>query len=253
MTIPASAWQAFIQRMAAINRAAADEMRRYIDRYGMDDADALIRYAYALATRYGEAGAALAAEMYDAIAALSGAAVPAAEVAPTADYGDVAGAIYATVPSGSPEQVAAAVDRLTKLPGADTMLFNAIRDGAEWAWIPSGETCAFCLSIASYGWQPATRKILKGGHAQHIHGNCDCMFAIRFDGSTDVEGYGNGRRYADMFGTDGKAVSDDKVNALRRRLYAENSEEINEQKRSAYAKQRERESSAAEERNVGNP
>ena len=31
--------------------------------------------------------------------------------------------------------------------------------------------------------------MLKGGHAEHIHANCDCEFAIRFDHNTTVAGY----------------------------------------------------------------
>ena len=253
MTISARQWQAFITRLAEINAAAGAKMRAYIDRHGLADADALIRYAYALATRYGEAGASLAADMYDAIAALSGVSVPTAAVAPTAAYGDTAAAMYATAGTGSPERVVAAVERLVKLPAADTMLRNAIRDKGEFAWIPSGDTCAFCLAVASRGWQNASPKILKGGHAEHIHGNCDCMFAVRFDPYTEVAGYDGGRRYREMYDDAEGRSAQDKINAMRRKFYAENAEEINEQKRSAYEKQRERESSAAEEGDAGTP
>lgn len=251
MTISARTWQAFIKRLAGINAAAGEKMRQYIAHYGLGDEKALIRYAYALVTEYGEASASLAADMYDAIAALSGASVPVAVTSPTAAYGETAAAMYATAATESPEQVIAAVERLTKLPAADTMLYNAIRDEAEWAWIPSGDTCAFCLTLASNGWQKASQKILKGGHAEHIHGHCDCMFAIRFDRYTDVAGYDDGRRYREMYDDAEGRSSKDKVNAMRRKFYAENSAEINEQKRSAYAKQQERESSAAEEGDAG--
>ena len=49
-----------------------------------EDIEALINYGYAVATKYGEASAAIAAEMYDATAALAGASVPAAVPAETA-------------------------------------------------------------------------------------------------------------------------------------------------------------------------
>lgn len=251
MTVSSRDWQAFIGRLRAINEAAADEMRRYIARYGLVDSEALIRYAYALVTRYGEASAALSAEMYDAIAALSGVSLPAAVVAPTAEYGETAAAMYATSAGGNPEQVAAAVSRLVKLPGADTMLQNAIRDGAQWAWIPSGDTCAFCIALASQGWTYASKKVLKGNHAEHIHGNCDCMFMVRHDPFTTVEGYGDGEAYKAMYEgakldewntPDGKPPAGhesaeresarNRVNALRRQFYREN---------------------GTEETNVGNP
>lgn len=269
MTVSAKTWSAFVKRLAGINAKAGAEMRAYIAHHGLEDTDALIRYAYALATKYGEASAALAAEMYDAIAALSGASLPPAVVAPTAAYGDTAAAMYATAATGSPEQVAAAIERLVKLPGADTMLYNAIRDRAEFAWIPSGDTCAFCIALASWGWREASETVLKGGHAEHIHGNCDCMFMVRHDHFTEVEGYDDGRRYREMYKDvpldewntpDGKPPAGhesaekesarNRVNALRRKFYGQNTKEINEQKRSAYEKRRERESSAAEELDV---
>lgn len=251
MRISAASWRAYTKRLAAIDAAAGEKMRQYIERYGLTDTDRLIRYAFALATRYGEASAALAAEMYDAIAALSGVAVPPAAAAPTAGYGETAAAMYATADTGNPEQVAAAMERLVKLPGADTMLQNAIRDGAEFAWIPSGDTCAFCLALASRGWQEASQAVLKGNHAEHIHGNCDCTFSVRFDPFTDVAGYDNGRRYRDMYESAEGRSSQDKINALRRKFYAENSDEINAQKRSAYEKRRELNSPAAEETDAG--
>jgi hypothetical protein len=42
----------------------------------------------------------------------------------------------------------------------------------------------------------------------------------------------------------------DKINAMRREIYAENKEKVNAQKRSAYEKSKERESSASEEMEV---
>lgn len=51
------------------------------------------------------------------------------------------------------------------------------------------DTCAFCITLASRGWQHASEAALKGGHAEHIHVNCDCEYVIRFDGYSTVAGY----------------------------------------------------------------
>ena len=51
------------------------------------------------------------------------------------------------------------------------------------------------------------------------------------------------------YDADGRTPQE-RINALRREFYNENKEIINEQKRSAYAKRVERNSSAAEEINV---
>ena len=66
--------------------------------------------------------------------------------------------------SRNPEEMGGAVGRLVKQAGADTTPQNALRVGAEFAWVPSGDTCAFCITLASRGWQRASRKAVKGGH-----------------------------------------------------------------------------------------
>jgi hypothetical protein len=100
---------------------------------------------------------------------------------------------------------------------------NAIRDGAEWAWIPHGETCAFCITLASRGWQRASKKALRGGHAEHIHANCDCTYSIRFDSRTSVAGYDPDKYRAMYNSTSGSP--EDKINAMRRAAYAEHKAE----------------------------
>ena len=121
------------------------------------------------------------------------------------------------------------VSRLVKQAGADTTLKNALRDGAEWAWVPHGDTCAFCITLASRGWQRASDKALKGGHAQHIHANCDCEYAIRFNANTTVAGY-DPEKYLQQYEDAGGDI-----NAMRRANYAEHKDIINAKKRAAYA------------------
>jgi hypothetical protein len=169
--------------------------------------------------------------------------------APTAKYGEVAKAVYGTkLQSSDPNVMANAIGRMVKLAGVDTMQQNALRDGAEWAWIPSGDTCAFCLTLASRGWQRASKEAIKNGHAEHVHANCDCTYAIRFSSDLNVEGY-DPDEYKTLY--DSKSgTPEEKINAMRRQFYAENKEIINEQKRSAYEKRKELNSSEAEEINV---
>lgn len=227
MRITATAWAAYTQQLAKLNKKAGQLMADYIAAHGTGDTDALIAYANALVTKYGEGSAELACQMYDALAAAAKAGVPAAEPAEPASYGEVVRMVQAT--KASPPQMRQGVSRLVKRAGADTTLKNALRDGAEFAWIPQGDTCAFCLTLASRGWQKASQAAIKGGHAEHIHANCDCEYAIRFDGTSTVAGYDPDtylRRY--------RAAGSD-VNALRRVEYAKNRERINAQKRAAYA------------------
>ena len=228
MQITANAWNEYITRLSRLNQKAGHLMRQYIDTHGTGDADALITYAAALVTKYGEGSAELACQMYDALAEAANAGVPAAEPAAPADYGEVARMVNATKDQ-NPANLPNGVSRLVKRAGADTTLKNAVRDGAEWAWVPHGDTCPFCITLASNGWQKASSKVLKGGHAEHIHANCDCEFAIRFDHKTTVAGY-DPEKYLAQYNAAGGDI-----NKMRRIDYAARKDAINAQKRAAYA------------------
>lgn len=227
MKLTQAAWDDYISRLSRLNQKAGQLMREYMDGHPEADTDALIRYAYALVTKYGEGSAELACQMYDALAEAQGVTLPAAEPAPTVTYGEVTGMVKAT--QDSPANLQSGVSRMVKQAGADTTAHNAIRDGAEWAWVPHGDACPFCRMLASNGWQRASKNLLKKGHAQHIHANCDCEFAVRFSREFNISGYDPEeylRQYREAGGD---------VNAWRRIDYAARKDEINAQKRAAYA------------------
>lgn len=237
MKIPAKAWVNYVNGLNRINKAATDKVGEYLNSHplhGTEDMRGLIDYAYSISTKYGEAAAALACEMYDAIGAGSGEILQPAEPAPTPRYGEVAKTVHGTAKYNNPKLVSNAVGRLVKRTAADTTLNNAERDGAQFAWIPHGDTCSFCIALASRGWQYMSKDARKNGHAEHIHANCDCEYAIRFDKKTNYEGY-DPDKYLNMYeSADGKS-SQDKINSMRRMKYQENKDRINAQKREAYA------------------
>ena len=234
MQISTRDWIRYISRLKAISEKAANEMQAYITAHGFANTNEILHLAYALSTKYGEAATAAACEMYDAIATAAGASVPAAEPAATATYGEVAKAVNGAIKDEYGGQVPQIIGRKVKQAGADTTLKNALRDGAEFAWIPHGDTCAFCMTLASRGWQRASTKAIKNGHAEHIHSNCDCEYGIRFSESDSVGGYDPDRykRIYDAHGGD--------INAIRREQYEANKDKINAQKRTAYAERMER-------------
>ena len=243
-------WNNYIALLRRLDDRASSEMLAMLTplkaRYdaglisSKDFRQALIEYAYALATKYGEGASEAACEMYDAIAALQGVTVPPAVPAQTATIEEVAISVNGTLKTGNSDIVAQSVGRLVKMAGVDTMMQNAIRDGAEWAWIPSGDTCAFCIMLASNGWQRASKDALKNGHAEHIHANCDCTYTVRFNDGLDYEGY-DPDKYLDMYRNADGSTPEERLNAMRREFYAENKELINEQKRNAYAAKKEME------------
>lgn len=259
MTISMKDWLKYISTLRRLNDKAADAMTAFIGRQGgltSANIKEVIDYAYAVTSKYAAGAGTAAADMYDATAALAGKYLPPAEVAPLPTYGDVAQTVYGVANrTNNIEEIAASIARLVKLTGQDTTLLNAKRDGAEFAWIPRGDTCAFCIMLASNGWRPISKVAMRKGHAEHIHNNCDCAYAVRFSDDDDVEGY-DPDEYLDMYErAQDAAIEQDlpartreqKANALRRYIYDENKAEINAQKRSAYAKRKEREASAAEE------
>ena len=238
MKISIDDWMNFTRKLSKLNVEASELVQDYAVENGLDDPE-LLDFAYGVVLRYGEASAALSAEMYDEIARLEGKILPDAEVAETPTKNEVAKAVNGTKKTGNPKNVGNAVGRLVKRTGADTMLKNAARDGAQFAWIPSGDTCPFCLMLASNGWQYMSKKALKNGHAEHIHANCDCTYCIRFDKNFQVEGY-NPDKYLEMYYAADGATIEEKANSIRRQMYAQNKEKINAQKRANYAEKKQR-------------
>lgn len=242
MTLSEKTWKKYIEKLRKINEKAAQLMEEYLATHNVNTKEgrkAMLDYAYSLATSFGEGSAELACQMYDATAEMSGVTLPMAEPAPTATYKEVAVAVQGEMlRTDNIEVVASTVGRLVKMAAADTTLQNALRDGAQFAWIPSGDTCPYCLMIASRGWQNAAKH--RGGHAEHIHTNCDCMYQIRFNADTKVAGYDPDNLYKQYAA--GGDTPKERLNAMRRQYYAENRNAINVQKREAYRRRKEAES-----------
>ena len=228
MQITEKAWVEYITKMSQISQKAADLMQSWVQKNGLENDKALLDYAYALSQHYGQAIGALSCQMYEATAAAQGVIVPTAEVADLPDYGEVAKAVKGTKKQ-SPNNIPGTLARLVKQVGADTTLKNAERDGAQFAWVPHGDTCAFCITLASRGWQYMSKKALRNGHAEHIHAHCDCEYAVRFDGKSTVAGYDPDKYLEEYYDANGD------INEMRRKRYAQNKDVINARKRELYA------------------
>jgi len=235
MKLSSKDYKNFTQALKKINDTAGSAMEQYIANYGLDDVDSLVRYGYGVSSVYGNASASLAAIMYDEIVAMENKVFPAAELAENPEFGEVAQAIQGTLKqSVNIKEVSGAVSRLVKRTGQDTLIKNGMRDGAEFAWVPIGDTCPLCKTIASRGWQPISKKALKKGHAEHIHANCDCSYMIRHDSNFNVAGYNPDKYLEEYENAEGKTASE-KINSMRRMQYAKRKDVINAQKRAAYA------------------
>ena len=229
MEVSSRQWQRFVEKLTKINDTATKKMLDWIEKNGIEDVDAMIQYCYALSTKYGEAASAYAAEYYDEVAIASGVNLPSAIPAETVSYSAVAIAMYGMLKT---TQNSNAISRkcgvFCKQASADTLLQNAIRDKAEFAWIPSGDTCPFCMGIAAEGWQRAKLSTARSGTARHIHATCNCMFSVRFNKESGVAGYDPGTYQKQIDEVDGD------LNEIRRIQYQENKDLINEQHRETY-------------------
>lgn len=225
MEITSSSWRAYIQKLNRINSKAGELMEAWVEKHGLEDRNALIEYAFSLSSHYGEASAAITCQMYDEITMAEGLTLPDAVPSPTASMDEVAKAVNGSLKQSPTGQLLNSVlYRLSKQASADTMLHNAARDGAEFAWVPVGDTCAFCITLASRGWQRATASLLNT-HAEHIHAHCDCTFAVRHDKNSKVGGY-DPDEYRRMYdNADGKNARE-KINSIRRMKYQENKDRM---------------------------
>ena len=256
-TLSLNEWMKYRDVLNKINEAAADTVRDAVFNIhgkwkgvglGKIPREELIEYAYALATKYGEASAAAAAEMFEKAAFVQGGTAFEAIPAETASFNEVAKTVNGVLKrSQNVNELAGAISRLVKRTGCDTSLQNAARynkkykkrrnSGAQFAWIPSGDTCPFCLMLASNGWKNQTIGA-EEKHAEHIHANCDCAYMVRFNDSFSVDGY-DPEKYQEMFDNVEGDTWEEKVNSMRRQQYEQNKDKINAQKRAAYAERKE--------------
>lgn len=214
--------------MSQISQKAANEFKKLCfdgDKLKDLERKQVVDIANALILKYGQASGTLSCEMYEKIAAAQGTVVDPAEMAELPEYGEVAKAINGSWKQGA-DLMIGVVQRLTKQVGADTTLKNAIRDKAQYAWIPSGDTCAYCLMLASKGWQPASANTAGNGHAEHIHAHCDCQYAVRFDKKSNVAGY-RPEKYLEMFEKAEGDTLEEKINSLRRALNQHKGTKVN--------------------------
>lgn len=244
------AWDAYTRRLEAQRVAASDAAYAFVMKNigDMDEDELLwhIRHTLpSLCMRFGASTSALAASWFDQMARAEDADVPKAvsvndpvqmrvrrlaiasnKALPKLAAGDA---------DGFAKAIASAVAADVKRQATNTVLLNAQKAKAEFAWIPGGdETCAFCIALAANGWQSAAKATAMGEHADHIHDHCMCEFAVRFNESTDYSTYDE-QKYADIYDSADGSTSAEKINSIRREQYAENKDVINAQHRERYA------------------
>lgn len=68
----------------------------------------------------------------------------------------------------------------------------------KWARVPVGDTCAWCLMLASQGAWYLTRESALGEEAGHYHDGCNCI-AVYHSDPDNIPNYANLQRYKSMY------------------------------------------------------
>lgn len=230
MRISRSAWRKYQDAHRTLQGAARQELESYFATLPWDADEGLAlellqAKAVELAERYGTADATLSAAYYAESMAAQGAKVQEPRVGrPNALYvaQDVASAVRrATTPETARTLAGSTLAGHVKRAGIETMRAAAVRDRAMWAWACIGDSCAFCRVLGSRGWQQASRSIVAGSHAEHVHDNCDCQFVVKAPGQTlDIDGYDPDALRREYENTSGK-TSKDSINEMRRSDYTQ--------------------------------
>lgn len=166
----------------------------------------LVDVAASIAAKYSFYGCELGAQWYDLCSQAAGLDVDPAE------YGD-------PDPDAMRQRAEAALENVepTDAPKLNTFLQDLINDsirmtgydnlwrdyergmcGGKWCRVPVGDTCAWCLMLASQGAWYLTEKSAIGADPGHYHSRCDCVAVYHADAES-IAGYRNLERYKETY------------------------------------------------------
>lgn len=164
-----------------------------------DARDALLEFTPALVQSVAPVGEQLALEWYERMMLVGGAAKATGYVVQTPPELDLAEAVTGSVkyaaghlfsanPAEALKPLSVAVNKHTRAPGREAIIWNAVAEGARWARVPQGEvTCSFCMVMASRGavyLNDQTAGSDDYGDDNKFHGGCDCEI-MRFGKGDD--------------------------------------------------------------------
>lgn len=162
--------------------------------------NALLEFVPLLVAQYGQVAEVLAMDWYEEQRAESGAAGRYRVTAPTSSITAVrveekvrylAGHLWTPEPAAILSALSIATDKYVKQHGRDTITWNADREGASWARVPSGpKTCSWCLILASRDAVYISAKSAeKRADGEKYHGFCDCQAVPLRRGDEYPDGY----------------------------------------------------------------
>lgn len=244
--------QSFGNVTSQLKQAAVDEFLEYV--YEGMSVDELTEAATAVAEKYGMLGYELGAQWYDLCTELSGIDADPAEL-PEMDADAVAGRAKSAI-ANAPEGSSAGdvfkyflqneVQNSIRVTGSANLWRDYERGlaGGRWARVPVGETCAWCLMLASQGAWYVSEQSALGAEAGHYHDGCDCIAVYHADPDS-ISGYRSLRRYKSMYY---EADNLRRANSSNREPYPEELQERVTRAKDRHAKLEEQKYQAALER-----
>ena len=168
--------------------------------------DEVIAEATRIAEKFAMWGCELGAQWYDLCSELAGLSVdPATYDAPNpADFDGAARRASDYYEEGNANAFADFLQSVINDSIRTTGSNNLWRDyerglaGGKWARVPVGQTCAWCLMLASQGaWYLSERSAL-GDTPDHYHRDCNCIAVYHADAES-IAGYTELRKYKEIY------------------------------------------------------
>lgn len=189
-----------------LKQAAIEEFMEYV--YEGMTVDELVDAATTVAMKYHYLGCELGAQWYDLCSELAGLDVEPAYI-PETDTEQISGRVKATVES-SPDSstigeifnswLSNEIENSIRMTGSANLWRDYERGKApgKWSRVPVGETCAWCLMLASQGAWYVSEKTALGADPGHYHNDCDCKAVYHADAES-IKGYTELDTYKSMY------------------------------------------------------
>lgn len=217
--------QSFGNVTAQLKQAAIDEFMEYV--YEGMSIDELIDAATNVAMKFNYLGCELGAQWYDLCSELAGLDVEAAYL-PEVDAQAVAGRAKAAIDTAPESSFAGEVfnyflqneiQKSIRMTGDANLWRDYERGmaGGKWARVPVGDTCAWCLMLASQGAWYLSKESALGQNGGHYHDDCNCIAVYHADAES-IKGYEALSRYKSMYY---EADNIRRANSNKREFYSE--------------------------------
>ena len=197
--------QSFGHVSAQLREAAIDEfMERIDDSMSIEE---IMEQAVEVARKFSYLGMELGAQWYDLCTELAGISAEPAEIGEVDDVNLMEHA-KATVKASSNPDIRMIFDAFLQNQINDSIRrtgsanlwrdYNRGLTSGRWARVPVGETCAWCLMLASQGAWYLSEESALGKSAGHYHNDCNCI-AVYHATPESIGGYSKLQEYKRMY------------------------------------------------------